>query len=64
MLIQVIIFFIIGLVIPRFIVEKKIVFILMGVIAIVWGIVYAPMWGLVSLGEMLFGYFIFKFTKD
>ncbi len=64
MLIQVIIFFIVGFLIPKFIVDKKTAFILIGTIAIVWGIVYAPMWGLVGLGEMLFGYFIFKFTKD
>ncbi|MCD4758963.1 MAG: hypothetical protein K8R39_11880 [Arcobacteraceae bacterium] len=33
------------------------------VVAVIWGIAYAPIWGLASLGEMALGYFIAKQIK-
>lgn len=33
------------------------------IIAIIWGIFYAPIWGLVSLGEMALGYFISRLIR-
>ncbi|MGM0519627.1 MAG: hypothetical protein ACQERD_08280 [Campylobacterota bacterium] len=32
-------------------------------VAVIWGIAYAPIWGLTSLGEMALGYFVAKQIK-
>jgi len=33
------------------------------IIAVLWTIGHAPIWGLASLGEMVIGYFIFKMSQ-
>lgn len=63
-MIYVVVFFIIGFAITKILKEnKKIFFAILGV-AIFWGIYYHPMWGLVSFGEMLMGYFVVRFNED
>lgn len=59
MLFYFIIFTIVGLVIA--IINKNNdnqAFTIIIIIAVIWGIFTAPIWGLVSLGEMALGYFI------
>ncbi|MGB6329905.1 MAG: hypothetical protein WBF48_13350 [Halarcobacter sp.] len=64
MLTFVIIFFIVGVVIAMTIKDNKKAFSLMIGLSILCGIFYLPMWGLVSFGEMAFGYFVIRFTRD
>ncbi|MGB5919824.1 hypothetical protein [Arcobacter sp.] len=64
MLIYLIIFVILGFILAKFIKEPKIALLIALIISIAIGVFYAPMWGIVSLGEMAFGYFAFVFTKD
>ncbi len=59
-----IIFVIIGFVIAKLIKEPKKSFLIIIVLSILCGIFYAPMWGLVSFGQMAMGYFVVYFTKD
>lgn len=64
MITYLIIFVIIGFAIAKVIKEPKKSFLIIFGISIVSGIFYAPMWGLVSFGEMAMGYFVVYFTKD
>lgn len=63
-LVYVIIFFIIGYLITKLLKENKKIFLAILGVAIFWGVYYHPMWGLVSFGEMAFGYFFVKFNED
>jgi biotin transporter BioY len=64
MLMYLVVFFIIGFIVAKIVKEKKKAFLIFICIAVLWGIVYVPMWGFVSLAEMLLGYFVVSFTKD
>ena len=64
MLTFVIIFFIVGVVISMTIKDNKKAFALIIGLSILCGIFYLPMWGLVSFGEMMLGYFVISFTRD
>ena len=64
MLMYLIIFVILGFILAKFIEKPKVAFVIALIISIAVGVFYAPMWGVVSLGEMAFGYFAFVFTKD
>lgn len=57
-------FTIIGIIISFMIKNETNTFILFIIIAILWGVSHAPIWGLVSLGEMALGYFITKIFKN
>lgn len=62
--IYLIIFFIIGFVVTKILKEhKKIILALVG-ISLFWGIYSSLMWGMLSLAQMAFGYFIAKFNED
>ena len=64
MMVYLIVFFTIGVVITKLLKEHlKIILAIVGV-GIFWAIYYDPIWGLVSLGEMAFGYFFVKFNED
>ncbi|WP_428024863.1 hypothetical protein [Arcobacter sp.] len=64
MLMYLIIFVIVGFIVAKLLKNTKKAFLIFTCLAILCGIVYAPMWGLVSFGEMAFGYFIVVFTRD
>lgn len=64
MLVYLVIFVILGFLLAKFVEKPKIAFSVALVISIAIGTFYAPMWGVVSLGEMAFGYFAFIFTRD
>lgn len=57
-------FFVVGFAITKILRENKKIIITIIAIAILWGIMYHPMWGLVSLGEMAMGYFVVRFNED
>ena len=59
-----ILFSILGGIVGKLVKEQKnSLFTLIG-IAIFWGIMSKPVWGLVALGELLLGYFIVKLFFD
>jgi len=60
MLFYFILFSAIGFAIGKTIDDSKNATIAIVVIAIFWGVFYAPIWGLVSLGELFLGYIIAK----
>ena len=64
MITYLIIFAIIGFIIAKIIKEPKKSFLIILCISLIAGIIYTPMWGLVSFGEMALGYFVVYFTKD
>ncbi len=64
MLVYLFIFVILGFLLAKFIEKPKVALVIALVISIVTGVIYNPMWGIVSLGEMAFGYFAFIFTRD
>lgn len=56
-----ILFTVIGFIIGKFNSEnEKQALVIIIIISIVWGIAYAPIWGLMSLAEMALGYMITK----
>lgn len=59
-----IIFSVIGGVIAKLIPEQKNSILAIVGIAILWGIMSKPIWGLVTLGELLLGYFIVRILFD
>lgn len=59
MLIYFLLFTLVGYFIGRLLTQDKGV-ILIIVLAVLWGISSAPVWGLVSLGEMLLGLYLSK----
>ena len=63
MLIYFLIFTLAGYFIGRFFSQDKGVIIIV-VLAVLWGISSAPVWGLASLGEMLLGLYLYKTFKN
>lgn len=63
MLFYFIVFTIVGFIIASTAQEESNAIGLIIIIAIGWGIAYAPIWGLASLGEMSLGYFIARMVK-
>lgn len=63
MLMYFIIFSIVGFIIGKSTINENNAIGLIILIAIIWSIVYAPIWGLTSLGEMALGYFISRKIK-
>jgi hypothetical protein len=63
MLFYFIVFTIVGFVISSVAKDESTTIVLILIIAIVWGITTAPIWGLASLGEMALGYFLTKILK-
>jgi len=63
MLMYFIIFTIIGFIIGTMVkdIEKSIP-IIIG-ISIIWGLIYAPVWGLAALGELSLGFYIFMMSN-
>ena len=59
MLIYFLVFTLVGYVIGRLLMQDKGV-ILIIVLAVLWGVSSAPVWGLASLGEMLLGLYLSK----
>jgi len=59
MLIYFLIFTLAGFLIGKFFSQDKGVIIIV-VLAIIWGISSAPVWGLASLGEMMFGLYLYQ----
>ena len=59
-----IIFSVLGGVIAKLMPEQKNSILAIVGIAILWGIMSKPIWGLVTLGELLLGYFIVKIFFD
>jgi len=64
MIMYLILFFIIGFAIAKFVKDIKKAFLIYICLSIICAVAYAPMWGLVCLGEMAFGYFVVSFNKD
>jgi len=56
MLFYFLIFTVLGFVIRRKLNDKGVQVII--ILAIVWGLISGPIWGLVSLGELFLGYYI------
>ena len=56
MLFYFLIFTVLGFIIRRKLNDKGVQVII--ILAIVWGLISGPIWGLVSLGEMFLGYYI------
>ena len=63
MLFYFIVFTIVGFIISSVNKEENVAIGLIIIIAIVWGIATAPIWGLASLGEMALGYFIARMVR-
>ena len=63
MLIYFILFTLAGYFIGRFFSQDKGVIIIV-VLAVLWGVSSAPVWGLVSLGEMLLGLYLASTFKN
>ena len=59
-----IIFSVLGGVIAKLMPEQKNSILAIVGIAILWGIMSKPIWGLVTLGELFLGYFIVKIFFD
>ena len=59
MLIYFLLFTLAGYFIGRFLTQDKGAFLII-VLAVLWGISSAPVWGLASLGEMLLGLYLSK----
>lgn len=55
-----IVFTILGGVIAKVVKEQKHALIAAIITAVIWGVMSKPIWGLVSLGELLLGYFLVK----
>jgi len=60
MLKYVIIFSLLGFLLSKFIEEDKTVFGVFLAISVIWGLSSAPIWGLVTFGELTLGYGISK----
>tara|TARA_R110001632_G_C11103705_1_gene391449 strand:- start:173 stop:373 length:201 start_codon:yes stop_codon:yes gene_type:complete len=58
-----IIFTILGFLLSKFIEDEKMVFIAFVVISFLWGLTSASIWGLVTFGELAFGYAISRVVK-
>lgn len=52
------IFFIVGVIVGAIGLKREKSFILLCTIAVIWGFVYNPFWGLVSFGELCLGFFL------
>lgn len=50
----------VGLAIGHFVKEEKQALIAVVIIALLWGLSHRAIWGLVTLGELLLGYVVFK----
>lgn len=60
-----ILFTVIGFIIGKFNSENdKQALVIIIIISIIWGVTYAPIWGLVSLSEMALGYMITKIFNN
>ena len=65
MLIYFVIFCLSGVAIGKFINDRKIALSIILGLALLWGIAYMAIWGLVTVGELLLGYFLFDiFLKE
>jgi len=64
MLFYFIVFTVVGFVIEKLNSDEKQSFVIIVGIGIVWGIAYAPVWGLASFGEMALGYFLSRLSKN
>jgi len=53
------VFIVIGLGLGKFVANKKVALALIIVLSIFWGLSHKEIWGLVTLGELLLGYFLF-----
>ena len=63
MLMYFIIFTIIGFIIGTMVKDiEKFIPIIIG-ISIIWGLIYAPVWGLAALGELSLGFYIFMMSN-
>ena len=60
MLKYVIIFSLLGFLLSKFIEEDKTVFGVFLAISVIWGLSSAPIWGLVTFGELTLGYGVSK----
>jgi hypothetical protein len=63
MLIYFIIFSAIGAGIRHLIGNEKAAVALIVVISLLWGLSHQPIWGLVTLGELFLGYFLYSIFK-
>lgn len=63
MLTYFIIFSIVGFVIGKLQNNQQTAFIIIIAVAILWGISHKPIWGFVSFGELVLGYFIAIMTS-
>jgi hypothetical protein len=65
MLLYFILFGGIGLAIGKFVNDRKVALGIILGIAVLWGMGHRSIWGLVTLGELLLGYFLFDvFLRD
>lgn len=64
MVIYFIIFLLIGGMVGKIIKNEVIIVSVIVLISILWGLTHHYIWGFVSLGEMLLGYFIFKILQS
>lgn len=53
-----ILFVIVGFILGKTDFEREKSFIILCIIAVIWGFIHNPFWGLVSFGELCLGYFI------
>ena len=63
MLMYFIVFCVIGFLVGKFQSNQQTAFIIMIVIAVLWGISHRPIWGFVSFGELALGYFISRILQ-
>lgn len=54
-----VVFMVIGLGLGKLVPNKKVALSLVVVLSIFWGLSHKEIWGLVTLGELLLGYFLF-----
>jgi hypothetical protein len=64
MLKYLIIFGLLGFLLSKFIDDEKTLFGIFLGISVLWGLSSAPIWGLVTLGELALGYFVGNAIKN